>query len=406
MIQKPSQSRRTLAWVLGVLMLASCATSFAGTFTITITGSGQVQWTTTDPNNSGTITAPGGKFTYTKSTATASGSNVTLTFVPTPVSLTDDDGDTVSTLDSHNSLYWYGPGENSKTLTVTFSGGTTPPVSDPTGAFGFSFPTNLTSLTAITDLSGTYTGTTVSATHPRQYNVTIAQDESGKLSIVSGTVEGIVPAGGSPSKAAVSGPIAIGAITTVNNQPTAQIKGKFVGTIDGAATTASGSGQGPVAVSDIGNGTNGVTGTASIQAKVGDVPYSIKNAPLKLPVSPDAASHIHKSWSIDLNITSTTPAKGKPYIVASAILTLPNGDQISFPAKKTKYSAKTGYALSFKGGTNVTVVPNAMDKKSAVSIKGMTLTETGTVWNPTAGTISYQFLGQKGTANLMDFLGP
>ena len=55
---------------------------------------------------------------------------------------------------------------------------------------GFSFPTNNPLLTAITDLSGTYTGTTVtvSATHPRQYNVDIAQDESGKLSAM-GTVE-------------------------------------------------------------------------------------------------------------------------------------------------------------------------------------------------------------------------
>jgi hypothetical protein len=400
MIQKPSQSRRTLAWVLGVLMLASCATSFAGTFTIHITpaGSGQVSWTTTVPTGSGTITGSGGNFPYTMNQ-----SDIVLTFIPGSniVNVVSDEGSEMNYLygPDHNMDEWDQPGENSKTVTVTFSGGTTPPATDPTGLFGFSFPTNNALLTAITDLSGTYTGVTVSATHPRHYNVTIAQDESGKLSGM-GTVEGIVP-GGSPSKAAASGPIAFGAITTVNNQPTAQIKGKFDGTIDGVATTASGSGQGPVAVSNIGGGTNGVTGTASIQAKVGDVPYSIKNAPLKLPVSPDAASHIHKSWSIDLNITSTTPAKGKPYIVASAILTLPNGDQISFPAKKTKYSAKTGYALSFKGGMNGTVV----DKKSAVSIKGMTLTETGTVWNPTAGTISYQFLGQKGTANLMDFLG-
>ena len=93
----------------------------------------------------------------------------------------------------------------------------------------------------------------------------------------------------------------------------------------------------------------------------------------------------------------------KSAIMASANLTLPNGDHIVFPAKKTKYSAK-GYKLSFKGGTNVTIIPNAVDKKTAISITGMTLTKPGSTWVPTAGTISYQFLGQKGTADLMDFV--
>ncbi|MGD0650648.1 MAG: hypothetical protein ABSA97_05855 [Verrucomicrobiia bacterium] len=405
MIQKPSQSRRTLAWVLGVLMLASWATGFAGTFTVKITptGSGQVVWSTDVPPGYGTLTGKGGSFTYTMDSTI-----VFLEFIPNTngsiVSVIDNEGPVSLSGPDNNQHTWYGPSENSKKLVVIFSGGSTPPVIDPTGAFGFSFPTNNPSLTAITDLSGTYTGTTVYTKHPRQYNVTVAQDESGKLSGM-GTVDGIIPAGGSPGNATIDTGI-IGAVTTVTNRPDAQLKGKFEGTIDGFDTTASGSGKGPVAVSDIGGGTNGVTATtATYKANIGALSYEQKNAELKVPVSPDAASHIHKSWNIELNITSTTPAKGKPYITASALLTLPNGEQISFPAKKTKYSAK-GYSLSFKGGTNMTIVPNAVDKKTKVSIKGMTLVKTGTTWDPTAGTISYQFLGQKGTADLMDFLGP
>lgn len=406
MIQKPTQSRRTLAWVIGVLILASCATSLAGTFTVHITpkNSGQVLWSTTNPTGSGVITGSSGSFSYTKNQT-----YIVLTFIPNTggsiVQVMTNEGDDTPYLfgPDHNMDSWNGPGENSKWVTVTFSGGGTTPVIDPTGAFGFSFPTNNALLTAITDLSGTYTGVTISAKHPRHYNVSVAQDESGKLSGV-GTVEGVVPQGGSSSNATITTG-AVGAITTVNNQPTAQLKGKFEGTIDGATTTASGSGQGPVAVSNVG-GTNVVTGTASIKANVGGVPYSIKNAPLTLPVSPDAASHIHKSWNIALTITNTASASAKSSIMTSALLTLPNGDQISFLPKKTKYSAKTGYSLSFKGGTNITVVPNKVDKKTTVSIKGMTLTKTGTIWNPTAGTISYQFLGQKGTADLMAFLGP
>ena len=406
MIQKPTQSRLTLTWVISALMLAFCATSFASTFTVKITpkSSGHVLWSTTDPSNNGTISGSGGSFTYTINSST-----VILTFVPNPGGsivkvYSVGDGDDTSWVLSHgNQDSWYGPGENSKLVTVTFSGGTATTTTDPTGAFGFSFPTNNASLTAITDLSGTYTGTTVSVKHPRHYNVSVAQDDSGKLSGV-GTVEGIAPQGavkvnGVLGATATIDTGIIGAITTVNNQPTAQLKGKFDGTIDGAAATASGSGQGPVAVT-----TNCVNGTASIKANIGGVPYSQNNMPLTLPVSSTAASHIHKSWSIALTITNTASAGAKSSIMASAILTLPNGDHIAYPLKKTKYSSTKGYSLSFKGGTNVTVVPNAVDKKSAVSIKGMTLTKPATTWTPTAGTISYQFLGQKGTADLMTFI--
>lgn len=95
-------------------------------------------------------------------------------------------------------------------------------------------------------------------------------------------------------------------------------------------------------------------------------------------------------------------------MAASAQLRLPSGDTIVYPEIAAKYSAKTGYSLPFKGGTNVTVQPNLPDKKSTVSIKGMTLAmqDSSTDYQPTAGTISYQFLGQKGSGNLLDFLGP
>jgi len=405
MIQQPTQSRRMLVWVLGVLMLAFCATSFAGTFTVKITpkSSGHVLWSTTDPSNSGTISGSGGSFTYTMNS-----SLVILTFVPNTGGsivkvMTNEGDDTAYVLSHGNQDSWDGPGENSKKVTVTFSGGSTPTVTDPTGVFGFSFPTNNALLTAITDLSGTYTGVTMSVAHPRHYNVSVAQDESGKLSGV-GTVEGIVPR----SATRVDGVGAdntidtgvIGAITTVNGQPTAQLKGKFDVNIDGTPATGSGSGQGPVAVSKVGN-TNYVTGTASIKANVGGVPYSLPNTPLTLPVPATAPSHIHKSWSIALTITNI-PAGAKSSIMASAILILPNGDHIAFPLKKTKYSATKGYSLSFKGGSNTTA--HVMDKKTKVSIKGMTLTKPASTWTPNAGTIGYQFLGQKGTADLMDFV--
>jgi hypothetical protein len=85
---------------------------------------------------------------------------------------------------------------------------------------------------------------------------------------------------------------------------------------------------------------------------------------------------------------------------------LPSGETIVYPERPARYSTRTGYSLTFHRGTNITVQPNLTDKKSTISIKGMKLTKTGTTWDPTAGKIRYQFLGQKGVANLMDSVIP
>jgi hypothetical protein len=111
-------------------------------------------------------------------------------------------------------------------------------------------------------------------------------------------------------------------------------------------------------------------------------------------------------WTLQLDITGKQDARGKTYIVASSQLVLPNGDTIVFPEKRTSYSTKNGYSLSFKGGTNNTVIPPRVDKKTSILIKGMTLTKQGNVWQPTAGSITYKFFGQQGSGNLLDFYVP
>ena len=65
-----------------------------------------------------------------------------------------------------------------------------------------------------------------------------------------------------------------------------------------------------------------------------------------------------------------------------------------------------GYSLSFKSGSNTTINPPVVDKKTSILIKGMTLVQNGGNWQPTGGTVTYTFLGQKGTGNLMDFVAP
>jgi hypothetical protein len=88
--------------------------------------------------------------------------------------------------------------------------------------------------------------------------------------------------------------------------------------------------------------------------------------------------------------------------VASAQLVLPNGETIVFPQKRTAYNKKTGYTVLFTRGTNTTA--QKIDTKTSISIKGMTLVMGGTGWQPAGGTLTYQFFGQKGTGNLMEFI--
>jgi hypothetical protein len=392
-----------LVWLAVLLLPLSFARGSTFAVKITPSGSGQVSWICDDPPGQGVFTGAGGSFSYTMNV-----SYIVLTFTPNTggsiVKVTSDEGDETPYLfgPDLNMLSWFGPSENSKKITVTFSGGTST-VENPTGTFSFVFPTNSTVLAAIANISGNYVGQTPTSAK-RNYTVDIAQDESGKVAGM-GTVDGIIPSGGSPANNTISGNV--GAISTINNEPTAQFKGKFTGTRDDVPVSTSGSSKGPVEISDIGSGTNGVTGTASFKSNFGGVPYSAKNQPLAIPVSPSTAANLHKQWDLQLSIQSKiSPKTSKSYIGATAILTRPDGDVIIYPERVVKYSSKTGYSVAFKGGTNMTAVPNAPDKKSTVAIKGMTMTKQGLTWTPSGGTLSYAFLGQKGSGELLDFVAP
>jgi hypothetical protein len=394
MIATQSKACRILLSLLCAHLLMPLALVWGDTLTwnivITPKNSGKVIWATSSPPNSGTL-IKSGKLTFN------SGAFVDLTFQPNPGGTIDsvfkNTDDVTSWLDAQHH-FKFGPVSSPHVIVVKFSGGTPVPV-DPTGNFDFSFPTGNPDLTAIADLSGNYQGVNK---HQRDYNVDVAQDESGKLAVM-GTATGFLSKEGNPT---ISGNI--GGISTVSDEPTAQLKGSFTGTRDGVPVTAKGTAKGPVEITDIGSGVSGVSGTAGGSAKVGGVPYSAKNGPVSLPVTPSQASHLHKDWSLQLNIQSkVNPSSGKSYIGATGQLLLPNGDTISYPERVVKYSKK-GYSITFKGGTNITIQPNKIDKKSKVVIKGMTLEQQGQAWKPTGGTMSYQFLGQKGTGNLLDFL--
>lgn len=403
MFQPIAKISRAGVWLLCLLLPLSFA--WSGTFTVTIkpTNAGTVTWYTESPQGGGTFSGGGGSFPFTMDQT-----RIMLVFYPNPSgsiqTIVSDEGNEMPYLLYGNSLFWSGPSENSKKVTVTFS---VPSPVSPTGNIPLTFPTNNALLTAITDLSGVYTGRTPTVKQ-RLYNVTVAQDESGKL-MAMGTVEGIRASSSTKTKAAASDLLSynIGAVTTVNNAPTVKTKGSFTGTVDGQAASSSGSGQAPAKITDIGSGTNGVSGTGSYVAKINGVPVHPlppgHNQTIVVPSPADALSHVHKVWSISLSITNKVNAKThKAYIGATGVLTRPDGDVITYPEQVVKYVTKTGYNLTLKGGTNTTA--HVADKKSIITITGMTMTKTGNDWNPTAGKLSYQFLGQKGTGKLLDFL--
>jgi hypothetical protein len=394
MIPTQSKAFRILLLLLCAHLLMPLALAWGATITwsivITPKNSGKVIWATSSPSGSGTL-LKSGKVTFNE------GAFVDLTFQPNPggtiESVFKNTDDITSWLDAQHH-FQFGPVSTSHVIVVKFSGGTPVPV-DPTGNFDFSFPIDNPDLAAIASISGNYQG--VTREKKRHYNFDVAQDESGKLALM-GTTTGFLSKDGNP----ISGNV--GAISTVSDKPTAQLKGSFTGTCDGVPVTASGTAKGPVEITDIGSGVSGVSATAGGSAKVGGLPSSSKNGPISHSVTPSQASHFHKSWSLQLNIQSKVNSEtGKPYIGATGRLLLPNGDTISYPERVVKYSTK-GYSLNFTGGTNITIRPNKADKKSKVMIKGMTLEKQGQVWKPTGGTMTYQFLGQKGTGNLLDFI--
>jgi hypothetical protein len=278
------------------------------------------------------------------------------------------------------------------------------PSPDPIGRFRFRSPTGDPAVTPIVNLTGSYRGVIPAQggspplSTPRNYTADIAQDESGKLATM-GTVDGIVGEGGDPNLPAT------GAVTTVDGTPTANHAGAFTGTVDGVEASASGTMVQPLELVDLGSKAQGLAVTFSYKATYQGIPFSAKNQPGVMPVTPEDIATAQSEWFLDLDLYRTV-IKGKEVTAAAATLVLPGGDTIVFPERAVKYSATKGCSLSFKKGTNTSVSPPRIVKKASVAIKGLTFVKEGDDWRPTGGTITYQFLGQKGTASLMDFVGP
>jgi hypothetical protein len=357
--------------------------------TIAPRGGGQVAWMTTSPPASGVL-EKSGKVTVDE------GSYVDLTFTPNEgyelLAVLLNGKDFTFALDGDNH-YQFGPFYETEKIVAAFS------LIVPTGSFEFPFPVDNAALTAIAFLTGNYTGTVPGPYTERAYDLDVAMDEAGKLAIMA-TVDGVEPEpGGDPLGGS-------GRVKTVNGAPMMKIKMSFEGTLDGMPGKVRAKGEGPVEVQDLA-GTPGLAGMHSYNAKLGGVPFKNRNVPVQATLDPDAVDNVATDWTLLLDLSEkVNPRNGKPFIAANAQLVLPNGDTIVFPEKKARYSTAKGYTLSFSRGTNVTTMPPTAARKAKIKIKRMTLVQVGPDWEPSGGTIDYRFLGQKGTADLLDFLGP
>ena len=286
--------------------------------------------------------------------------------------------------------------DNFKELGGVSSGGGTRPM--PVGSFPFAFPSGNSLLTRIMSITGNYQG--ISPTNSmRSYTIDAAQDEAGKITAM-GVVEGIEDTNGNTNIGGNAG-----SVKTVNGEPVAQLKGSFKGELDGQSTTYKGNASVPVEIVEVGPIDVGVQGSGSFTSKVGGLPLSGKNVPIEMAAPPGAVDTLKQEWSLDLDISLRT-VNGKERTVATAMLILPNGDTIQYPERVVKYSEKKGYKITFKKGTNITSDPDALDKKSTVILTGLTFEKVGDEWEPTAGRITYKFLGQAGIEDLMEFVPP
>jgi hypothetical protein len=202
---------------------------------------------------------------------------------------------------------------------------------------------------------------------------------------------------------------ATGSLKTVNDKPTVSVKATVKGTLDGDQISGSGKASAPLEFTPVEGGGQVLENvTASGSAKENGVAFTDKET----VTIPAETNEVARAWNLQLSIAEKTDPKGKTFNVASLILNLPNGDKTGFKEKKVTYSIKKGYSITFSGGVKLDAAGNPkvdlkgkpiLDRKSRIVITKMKLVKTGGVWKPTEGTLSYQFLGQKGSGDLLDF---
>lgn len=254
-------------------------------------------------------------------------------------------------------------------------------------------------------------------------SVDMATDESGKV-VAMGNVNGYTD-----KKDGSNAVRRTGSVKTINGIPhlmaTASANGTYVDTA-GLVTpqphpiSGSGTVKIPLGPTQPGAGnTQPVTVMSSYSGRFAGNPDKAKPEESTLDLDKgQVANIVEKSWSMKVSITEKIDAKGKPFVVATVDLKKPDGTRTIFPEKKVIFSELNGYTFARTGGTDVdpaTGVPKldtkgkpVIDKKSRVRFTKLMFKKYFDVndapyWQPAAGAVAYQFLGQKGLGQLFNF---
>lgn len=385
---------------------ATLGETISWTVVITPAGSGTVPWQTSLPAKSGTL-VKSGVIKFEK------GADIDLTFKANEgfklERVLKNLEDWTAFLDS-NKHSQFGPVSKNHLVVASFA------QINPEATLLFEPPAILPADVApVYDATGHYSGTLPVGSH-RTFDVYAAMDEDGKLDILPNmsTLSGYTS---DPANKPVSG-----VVKTVDNKPDLKVSGKLLGTRDGIGGEVSGSGaltdiqaepdmllmpatdakvvvlQQPseqVLNAEAVAGYKVLIKTTQTGKKLN---FASKALPVTLPVTTSAT----RAWSVFVIIQQRLDAKKKTKIYASAQLSLPNHEQISFAERVVKYSRKSGYSLAFVKGKNVST--NKIDKKTSITINKMLFTCVITNCTLSNGDMQYRFLGQKGKAKLMDFI--
>lgn len=376
------------AFIISAAALASntgtALASVAWSVKISPSGGGEVVWSTSSPAASGTL-GSSGKLTFNE------GALVDLTFNPKPgyklVTVMKNLDNWTPYLDSSRH-YQFGPVSSPHIITAIYQ------LDIPVGTWTMGYPDGATSLPAIVDVTGRYTGFTRSRNRP--YSADVAMDEDGKIDIM-GTLGGYSGPGGGAL------PHATGILQTTTGGTVARVQTAFEGTRDGKDAKVSASASLPATITQLDPSSSGLTGTGSYRGTVAGTPVSDSNMPWQVAIPADQSDNVKRAWGVTTAFSERVSGK-KTAIYCRCDLRLPNGDLIRFPERAVKYKGAAGYTVSFKGGVNVTAVPNRPGgKKTTLSIKNMVLTKSGATWSITGGTMNYAFLGQSGSGPVTSF---
>ncbi len=293
-----------------------------------------------------------------------------------------------------------------------------PPVESPVGSFGFDAPADPPSgppqITPMVFLNGAYND----QFYGLGANTYMTMDASGKVTAVS-SINGYVDKkeGSSVTRTLF--------VRTVNGLPVLTANAKAGGDYNDGMMNAPTEGSGKV-TAPLAGPTDAPQGNMLPVTVMSSFSGKRDKHADKDPVQMDTldvdvnqlGGVLYKNWGMNLRISERTNSKGKKFYVADLFFVSPSGDRTYFGEKTVVYSATNGYSITFsKGGfIDMTDLPildlngkQIIDKYSQIKFDKLLFkknfdSNNNLSWEPAAGTVKYNFLGQKGFGQVFNFV--